>query len=159
MEPHSFSGRWGPALYQALVGYAFHITSIFSNPLALHQEKPITCVLLDTLCLQYNASLAVAAVVGLVAGMLKGVITIFLIFLQSTQPQAGPRGQKSGWETTTVQCAGFITQADTFIKPVRWAVVVSSPTLLAAGTSLWRLLSQHSLDGVWASFIFFSAYS
>ena len=32
-------------------------------------------------------------------------------------------------------------------------VVVSPPTFLAMGTSLWRSLSQQSLGGVWASFI------
>ena len=56
--------------------------------------------------------------------------------------------------TTTAQRTDFITQADTFIKPARLAVVVSPPTLLATGTSLWQSLSQHSLDRVWASLIF-----
>ena len=50
--------------------------------------------------------------------------------------------------------SGFYYPADTLIKPARLAVVVTQPTLLATGTSLWRLLSQHSSDGVWASLIF-----
>ena len=53
-------------------------------------------MLRDTLCLQYNASFAVTAVFGLVAGMLKGVVTIFLIFLQVPSHKLVPVAKRVG---------------------------------------------------------------
>ena len=63
---------------------------------------------------------------------------------------AGPHGQKRGWETITAQYAGFVnvSLAGWVINPARWAVVVSHPRFWPRGTSLWRSLSQHSLDEV-----------
>ena len=60
---------------------------------------------------------------------------------------AGPRGQKRGWETTTAQHAGFVN-VSLGSKPCALGGSGFPPTLLVSGTSLWRSLSQHSLDEV-----------
>ena len=70
-------------------------------------------------------------------------------YADSVTPQAGPHGQKHGWETTAAQHASFMNvSAWGVIKPARWAVVVSHPHFWPWGPACWRSLSQHSLDGV-----------
>ena len=73
-----------------------------------------------------------------------------------------PCGQKHGWETTTAKRGGFITQADTIIKPARLAVVVSHPYFWPQGQLIVVTESAQlgqSLVELFASFIFVPAYS
>ena len=65
----------------------------------------------------------------------------------SVTATSGSRGQKRGWENTTAQHAGFVN-VSLGNKPCTLGRSGFPPTLLATRTSLWRSLSQHSLDEV-----------